>query len=112
MEICREEYLTKEIKAVQPELILAVGEEVVKFLSGISEDDMLRKDNFKDVFLKQYDKGLLDNVKLKMGLTVNVAVVPHPSGKSRFFVNPSPEEKEKIARILENIKENILKVIQ
>lgn len=110
-EVCSREYLTEEIKAVQPELILAVGEEVVNFLSSISEDDRL-KDNFKDVFLRQYGKGMLDNVKLKMGLTVNVAVVPHPSGRSRFFVNSSMEEKEKIAEILESIRKNILKAIQ
>ncbi len=109
-EICTKVYLKEEIEAVQPELILAVGREAVNFLKSISEDDRLSKTDLSGIFLDQ--KGMLNNVKLNMGLTVNVAVVPHPSGKSRFFVNPSPEEKEKIAKILENIKENILKVIQ
>ena len=109
-EICTKVYLKEEIEAVQPELILAVGREAVNFLKSISEDYRLSKTDLSGIFLDQ--KGMLNNVKLNMGLTVNVAVVPHPSGKSRFFVNPSPEEKEKIAKILENIKENILKVIQ
>ena len=111
MRICSRMYLTEEIKAVQPELILAVGEKVVNFLNNISEDNRL-ENNFKDVFLSQYDKGILDNVKLKIGLAINIAVVLHPSGRSRFFVNSPIEEKRMIAEILESIRESILKAIQ
>lgn len=50
-----------EIRAVQPELILAVGEKVREFLGGISDSGRLRG-SFEEVFKSQRD-GLLDNVK-------------------------------------------------
>jgi len=81
----------------------------VNFLSKISKDNRL-KGNLKSVFMSQ-ENGMLNNVELEMGLIVDVAVVPHPSGRNMFFVNASPEEKGEIAKILDSIKENIGRLI-
>ena len=72
---------------------MAVGRRVMDYLCDVSKDDRL-KGGFKRVFMSQ-ENGVLNNIKLDMGLTVDVAVVPHPSGRSRFFVNPTPEERGK-----------------
>ena len=81
----------------------------MNFLSKISKDNRL-KGNLKSVFMSQ-ENGMLNNVELEMGLTVNVAVVPHPSGKNMFFMKFSSEEKEKAIKILDSIKDNIVKLI-
>ena len=60
---CRESYLIDEIKAVQPELILAVGDRVVKFLWDISEDERL-EGNLKSVFMSQ-ENGMISNSQIK-----------------------------------------------
>lgn len=88
---------------------MVVGKKVVNFLSKISKDDRFNGD-LRSVFISQ-ENGMPNNVELEMGLTVNVAVVPHPSGRNTFFVNSSPEEKEEITRILDSIRENIVRLI-
>jgi len=109
-EICCKEYLIDEITAVQPELILAVGDRVVKFLWEISEDERL-KGNIKGIFMSQKNE-MIRNVELKkIELITNVAVVPHPSGRNRFFMNFSSKEKKEAVKILNNIKDNIVKLI-
>lgn len=113
IKICKK-YLKHEIKAVQPDLILSVGGRVLSFLRSISskEDRKKLKGNIKDIFMK--NEGIIGNVRLSnIGLEkeVKIAVVPHPSGRSTFFVDLSMEEKEKVARILEKVKSEILGAI-
>ena len=89
---------------------MAVGKRVVDFLGKISEDGRFNSD-FKSIFMSQ-ENGMIKKVEVKrIGLITNVAVVPHPSGKNMFFMKFSSEEKEKAIKILDSIKDNIVKLI-
>lgn len=93
-------YLKEEIKALKPRLIIAVGGEA---LNAVFEKRGLK---LEEAFYSQeggvYGKLVMD------GFECEVSVVPHPSGRSRFWNQPQNETK----RILEDVAkkiENILK---
>jgi len=104
LKICSS-YLEDEIKAVQPEFILATGKEVTEFLGAFSNDGRLRG-SFEEVFKRQRE-GLFGNVKIG-SVRSTVAVVPHPSGRSRFWIEPPRETKE----ILLKIQKAIFRVLK
>jgi len=98
-------YLEYEVKAVRPKLILAVGREAWKALRRGSKDQRLRR-RLEEVFEVQL-KGPLRGVDV-FGVTVDLAVVPHPSGRNRFWNNPPSNTPE----ILNSISEAIIKTIK
>jgi len=96
LKTCGRAYLEDEIKAVQPEFILAVGEKVLEFLSRMSGDIRLQG-SFEEVFKRQKD-GLFDKVRTCES-TYTLAIVPHPSGRSRFWIRPPEETKEILLKV-------------
>jgi len=105
LKICSKAYLENEIRAVQPKFILAVGEKVVEFLGEISDNSGLRG-SFEEVFKRQKDR-LFENVKIGGTIKSTVAVVPHPSGRSRFWIKPPEETREILLRIQKAISHEL-----
>ena len=100
---CRQ-YLEYEVKALEPRLILAVGKSAFKALRAGSRDKRLKR-QLKDAFKKQL-RGPFKDVNI-FGVKVDLAVLPHPSGRNRFWNKPPKETPE----ILNTISEAILKTV-
>jgi len=97
---CSSQYLEKEINAVKPKLILAVGGKATWFLRSISKDRRLRG-NLKNLIFEK--GGIFNNVKIGEAV-FDVCVVPHPSGKNTSWTKLPPNAKE----VLENISAKIV----
>lgn len=91
-----------EIRALKPEFIQAVGNKARHFLTRY--DDRLHGSLLHVLNLQV--NGPLTDVDVA-GKRTTVAVVPHPSGLSRFWNNPFPERWE----ALEAIQRSLLKAL-
>ncbi|MBC7130918.1 hypothetical protein H5T51_06855 [Candidatus Bathyarchaeota archaeon] len=104
IEICSEAYLRSEIEAVQPKLVVAVGNSALKYFARQTRDNRLRGE-LTNVFLKQAN-GIFENVKLGSA-NFSLAVVPHPSGKNRFWNKMPLGTVQTFKQIIKDIKEVI-----
>ena len=104
IKICSEAYLQSEIEAVQPKLVVAVGNSALTYFARQTRDNRLQG-KLTNVFLKQAD-GIFKNVKLGSA-NFSLAVVPHPSGKNRFWNKMPQGAVQAFKRIIKNIKEEI-----
>ena len=80
LKICRKAYLRDEIESVRPKLILAVGGRAFEFFCRYDER---LKGRYLDLFTKQVND-IFRNVRIGE-MTFDLALVPHPSGRSRFW---------------------------
>lgn len=103
VKLCSRAYLMDEIKAARPKFILAVGGDAREFLYRNSKDERL-SGGVEETLLEY---GIVKSVKLENSV-VDVAVVPHPSGRSRLWLRPS----ERAAGALESIREAFLEIIE
>ncbi len=100
LEVCayKAKYLKKEIEAMRPRLILAVGRRAVEAIAKYSGDDRLRG-SLEDLVFKR--GGVFEEVKVgACGFTV--AVVPHPSGLNTVWAGLAvryPEAHKVLKRI-------------
>lgn len=103
IEECSSNYLKSEIEAANPRLIVAVGRKVAGFL--LKEDKELGGLSLKGLILG----GGIFRVKVCMS-PIDVCVVPHPSGRSMFWVNLAKGRNScDASRILTNISSKIAK---
>jgi len=105
MNFCSKAYLKAEIEATKPLLAVAVGRSALSYFAKETGDSRLKK-GLEEVFLKQAE-GIYEDVRLGSA-TFSLAVVPHPSGKSRFWNKPPKEARQAFKRVMQDI-ERILK---
>jgi len=99
------EYLRREIEALKPKLIVAVGGKAVEALFKYSKDKRLHGKINELVFKKG---GIFSGVKIGE-VTTDVIVVPHPSGKSKETWVGLAKKHPKAYEVLENIS---LKIVE
>ena len=104
IKICSEAYLKSEIEAVQPKLVVAVGKSALSYFARATQDKRL-KGRLTRVFLNQAN-GIYEGVRLGSA-TFSLAVVPHPSGKNRFWNELPQGTLQAFKRIIKDIKEKI-----
>jgi len=105
MNFCSKAYLKAEIEATKPLLAVAVGRSTLSYFARETGDSRLRTGLVR-VFLNQ-TRGICEGVRLGSA-TFSLAVVPHPSGKSRFWNKPPEEARQAFKRVMQDI-EQILK---
>ncbi len=100
--ICKN-YLVDELKAVKPELVIAVGGQVKDYLYKISKDRRIAG-NLREVFMNN----IFENFRLGE-LKFDLAVLPHPSGKNRIW---NEFMSYKAREIFENVRDRILEILK
>ena len=90
-------YLKAEIEATKPLLAVAVGRSALSYFARETGDSRLKK-GLEEVFLKQAE-GIYEDVRLGSA-TFSLAVVPHPSGRSRFWNKPPEEARQAFKRVM------------
>jgi len=101
-------YLVREIEALKPSLIVAVGGEAKDFFSRY---DKRLKGSLGELLFKRDEEGIFEDVRVCES-TFTLIVVPHPSGLNRFWVNlyeRYPNAQVVLNNIRERIKREILK---
>lgn len=107
LNICSKAYLKSEIECINPKLILAVGEQAKDFFVK-NGDDRLRG-RLEAVFEKQIrNKSIFRDLRISKEVTVELAVVPHPSGLNRFWNKPIGGTQN----ILEMIRKEITRTVE
>lgn len=101
------EYLRREIEALKPKLIVAVGKEAIEALLKYSGDNRLQG-NLRELIFER--RGIFNDVKIGK-VTTNVIVVPHPSGRSKLWVELA-EKHPNANKILEEISSKIIETLQ
>ncbi len=79
VKICSKAYLLDELRAVKPELVVAVGESVKDYFYDVSKDRRL-KGGITEVFMRN----IIKNARVG-DLEFDFAVVPHPSGQNNWL---------------------------
>lgn len=100
---CSNAYLEDEIEALEPKLIVAVGKSSLDFLSKY---DSRLKGKLNEVF-KQQTEDIFNGVKIG-SVSLDIAIVPHPSGLNRFWNKPPVETLE----ILMTVRKRILEIAE
>ncbi|TDA32220.1 MAG: hypothetical protein DSO03_03240 [Hadesarchaea archaeon] len=104
LRICAEQFLLREIKALKPKLIVAVGDEAKRFFERY---DKGLKGNLGKVAFSPKENPRNINID---GLRVEYLTLPHPSGLNRLWV--SLTSRYRCARtVLEDISRRILKAL-
>lgn len=98
---CSNAYLEDEIEALKPKLIVAVGKSSLDFLSKY---DSRLKGKLNEVFIQQTED-IFNGVKIG-SVSLDIALVPHPSGLNRFWNKPPAETLE----ILMTVRKRLLEI--
>ncbi|MEA1993787.1 MAG: uracil-DNA glycosylase family protein [Euryarchaeota archaeon] len=104
LEICSSNYLIKEIEALKPRLIVAVGGKSISFFSKY---DKRLKGNIKDLFLEE--GGIFPKVKINE-MSCDIVVMYHPSGLNRSWAELTGKPKDTVEvfkKIQKKINENL-----
>lgn len=101
------EYLKREIEALKPKLIVAVGGKAVEALLKYSKDERLYGRIEELVFEK---RGIFNNVKIGR-VTTDIVVVPHPSGLNTTWVRLAKDHPNAKC-ILEKISSKIIETMK
>ncbi len=96
-------YLKREIEALKPKLIVAVGKEAVKALLEYSGDKRLQGNLKELIFVKG---GIFNDVKIS-GVTTNITVAPHPSGRSRLWIGLTANANKTLEKISSEITKHL-----
>jgi len=94
-------YISSEISSLKPKLIVTVGMSALRTAYIMSLDERLN-DKLESAFLRQQD-GIYREVKLG-NLNIDVAVLPHPSGRNVFWNNPPEGSLTALRKVQESIK--------
>jgi len=97
MRKCSKMYLMKEIKALKPKLIVAVGNKAKNFLSKYATE---LKKKLEEIVFKE--GGIFNNIKIEE-ITTNLIIVPHPSGRNRLWVDLPKNAKDTLEKISQEI---------
>jgi len=95
-----QDYISSEILALKPKLIVTVGTSALRTVYRLSLDERL-KDKLESTFLRQQD-GIYRGVKLE-NIEADVAVLPHPSGRNVFWNDPPEGSRISLRKVRESI---------
>jgi len=100
--VCSGSYLRAEVEAARPRLILAVGEAALKFFAKEAEDKRL-KGRLIEVFRRQAEEGVYRGLRVGSA-SFSLTVLPHPSGRSRFWNRLMDKDLKAFNRVVGDVK--------